>query len=153
MGLTSGEPRSLASAGRETMTMFSPPVEEQPHEWDELSPILQLQVSHGPLPIQPTNPAEWGAHLAGVPTSSMLACRPRGVESRGCFVYTSEPLEQDNRVTGYVMLTYGGTTGANTDWTGSWWTFIPTGKRRRVRRHPQSQLQGFAGVAVSNSGR
>ncbi len=85
----------------------------------------------------PANPVPTvgGAHLGGVPTLFEVGVQDqRAVESRGdVLVYTSEPLERDTEVTGYVTLDlWAATTGVDTDWTGKLVDVHPDGRAQNV---------------------
>ena len=80
-------------------------------------------------------PTNGGAHLGGVPTLFNVGVQDqRGVESRGdVLVYTSEPLERDTEVTGYVTLDlWAATTAEDTDWTGKLVDVHPDGRTLNV---------------------
>ncbi len=80
-------------------------------------------------------PTNGGAHLGGVPTLFQVGVQDqRGVESRGdVLVYTSEPLERDTEVTGYVTLDlWAATTAEDTDWTGKLVDVHPDGRTLNV---------------------
>ena len=85
----------------------------------------------------PANPVPTvgGAHLGGVPTIFEVGVQDqRGVESRGdVLVYTSDPLERDTEVTGYVTLDlWAVTTAADTDWTAKLVDVHPNGQAQNV---------------------
>jgi putative CocE/NonD family hydrolase len=80
-------------------------------------------------------PTKGGAHLGGVPTLFQVGVQDqRGVESRGdVLVYTSDPLERDTEVTGYVTLDlWAATTAEDTDWTGKLVDVHPDGRTLNV---------------------
>ena len=85
----------------------------------------------------PANPVPTvgGAHLGGVITIFDVGVQDqRAVEARGdVLVYTSEPLECDTEVTGYVTLDlWAATTAVDTDWTAKLVDVHPDGSALNV---------------------
>ena len=85
----------------------------------------------------PANPVPTlgGAHLGGTPTVFDVGVQDqRAVEARGdVLVYTTEPLERDTEVMGYVTLDlWAATSGSDADWTAKLVDVHPDGKALNV---------------------
>ena len=85
----------------------------------------------------PANPVPTfgGAHLGGVPTIFEVGVQDqRAVEAReDVLVYTSEPMESDIEVTGYVTLDlWAATTAEDADWTAKLVDVHPDGRALNV---------------------